>query len=75
MNVMARESWTDGRLDDFKERVNQRFDDVDKRLDRIDARLERIDGRIDSLSRAIIYGSLTLSSAMIAGFVSILTQI
>jgi hypothetical protein len=39
MAVMAREAWTDERLDDFKENVNQRFDQVDKRLEAIDARL------------------------------------
>jgi tetrahydromethanopterin S-methyltransferase subunit G len=75
MNAMARESWTDERLDDFKQRVNQRFDEMNKRFDKVDARLERIDGRIDSLTKGIMYGSLTLSSVMIAGFVAILTQV
>jgi hypothetical protein len=32
-----RESWTDERLDDLKEQVNERFNQVDKRLDRMDA--------------------------------------
>lgn len=33
---MTRETWTDARIDDFRENVNQRFDQVDKRLDRIE---------------------------------------
>lgn len=32
MEKVARESWTDERLDDFKESVNQRFDAVDQEL-------------------------------------------
>jgi hypothetical protein len=32
MEKMARESWTDERLDDFKESVNKRFDVVDEEL-------------------------------------------
>ncbi|HEU5062343.1 MAG TPA: hypothetical protein VFT79_04200 [Solirubrobacterales bacterium] len=32
MEKMARESWTDERLDDFKESVNKRFDAVDQEL-------------------------------------------
>jgi hypothetical protein len=82
MNVMARESWTDERMDDLKERVDDGFRRMDERFGSMDARFAsidegfgRIDARIDSLARAIIYGSLTLSGAMIAGFVAILTQI
>ncbi|MGN6257843.1 MAG: hypothetical protein ACTHN3_08865 [Solirubrobacterales bacterium] len=33
MAVMARETWTDHRLDDFRESVNQRFDALDKKVD------------------------------------------
>jgi hypothetical protein len=32
MEAMARESWTDERLDDFRESVNKRFDAVDQEL-------------------------------------------
>jgi hypothetical protein len=71
----VRESWTDQRLDDFKQRVDQRFDEVDKRFDRVEDQLGRIDARIGSTGRAIFYGSLTLSSAMVAGFIAVLTQI
>lgn len=37
MAVMARESWTDERLDDFRDNVNERFDRVESRIDRVDA--------------------------------------
>lgn len=61
------------------EDVDRRFGEVNRRLDGIDDRLgtelPRIHDRIDSLGRAIVFGSITLSSAMIAGFVAIATQI
>ena len=39
---MARETWTDERIDDFKGNVNQRFDQVDKHLDRIENSIEAL---------------------------------
>jgi len=34
-----RQSWTDERLDDFREHVDQRFDQMDQRFERIEAEL------------------------------------
>ena len=39
MAVMAREAWTDERLDDLRQNVNQRFDEVDRKVDSIDRRM------------------------------------
>jgi len=80
-----RKSWTDDRLDDFAKNVDRRFDEVDRRFDEIDRRFQKVDGRfdrvdrelhrvndrLDGLSRAMIFGSLTLSSSMLAGFIAI----
>ena len=33
MAVMAREEWTDRRLDDFRDNVDKRFDALDKKVD------------------------------------------
>lgn len=49
MAAMAREAWTDERLDEFKENVNQRFDDVDKRFDQVDKRFDRVEADIREL--------------------------
>lgn len=46
---MARESWTDGRLDEFKEGVNHRFDAVDRRFDEVSRRFDEVDRRLDSV--------------------------
>lgn len=42
-----RESWTDERLDDFRDDVNRRFDEVYKRFDKVDHELGRINDRLD----------------------------
>lgn len=44
---MAREGWTDGRLDEFKESVNRRFDEVDRRFDEVDRRLDALGNRLE----------------------------
>lgn len=73
-----RESWTDERLDDFRSDVNRRFDAVDRRFDRVDKRfdnvdheLHRVNDRLDGLSRAMVYGCLTLSGSTLAGFLTV----
>jgi hypothetical protein len=56
-----RESWTDERLDDFRDEVYRRFDKVDHELN-------RINDRLDSLHKILIYAVLTLGSATVAGW-------
>lgn len=62
---VARNSWTDKRLDDFAAHTDQRFDVVDKRFDglerrmgegfnRVDAELRGLSGRIDALQRTML---------------------
>jgi hypothetical protein len=67
-----RESWTDERLDDFRDEVNRRFNAVDKRFDKVDRELSRINDRLDSLHRILIYAVLTVGSATIAGWASMI---
>ncbi len=77
-----RKSWTDERLDDFRvdmdrrfdefrEDMNRRFGEVDKRFDKVDTELHRVNERLDTLTKAVLFGNLTLSASMIAGFVAI----
>jgi hypothetical protein len=42
----VRESWTDERLDDFRDEVNRRFD-------KVDSELGRVNDRLDGLHRAM----------------------
>lgn len=89
MAVMAREQWTDQRLDDFKENVNQRFDQVDKRFDQVDKRFDQVDKkfeRVDTDIRELRSDMKTgfaevnarfdaMQRAMLIGFVTLFTGI
>jgi hypothetical protein len=80
-----RKSWTNERLDHFAEKVDRRFDEVDRRFDEVDRRfqevdrrfdkvdheLRRINDRLDGLTKAMIFGTVTMSTSVLAGFVAI----
>lgn len=67
-----RSTWTDERLDDFKDRVESRFD-------KLEASVDRLDGRIDALQHTMINGFIAITIAMFTGFIGlaglILTQV
>jgi hypothetical protein len=82
MAVMAREEWTDARLDDFKENVNQRFDEVDKRIDNLDRRMEagfaEMRGEFRALKTELSHLTYGLIGTLFVGFlgtiVALVTQ-
>jgi hypothetical protein len=60
MAVMARETWTDERLDDLNARVDKGFSEVkgeikDLRAE-MNARFAAVDGRFDAMQRTMIIG-------------------
>jgi tetrahydromethanopterin S-methyltransferase subunit G len=78
--VMARETWTDERLDDLKENVNQRFDEVDKRFDKVDKRFDKIEAetkagfgelhaRFDSMQQTIIICFTGMTATIVASVI------
>lgn len=67
-----RESWTDERLDDFRDDVNRRFDEVYKRFDKVDHELNRINDRLDSMHKMLVYAVLTLGSSTVAGWAAVI---
>lgn len=56
-----RESWTDERLDDFRDEVNRRFDEVDQRFDRLET-------KVDANHREVKAEIATLRGEMTSGF-------
>jgi tetrahydromethanopterin S-methyltransferase subunit G len=59
MVVMTpREKWTDERLDDLNNKVDDGFDAVDKRFDRLEA-------RIDGQNRTLLAGFFVVVAAII----------
>jgi len=72
MAVMARDSWTDARLDDLNAKVDRGFEQVDKRFEQVDRRLERLDERLDALQRTLVTAVIALCSCMITGFAGLI---
>ena len=73
-----RSTWTDSRLDDFKNAVDSRFDDRNDRLGELSARVDglstRVDGlggRIDGLQHTMVQGFIALTVAMFTGFIAL----
>jgi hypothetical protein len=67
----VRESWTDERLDDFRDEVNRRFDDVSQRFDRVESELRRVNDRLDGLHRTMIHGFIAMTGAIVASNVAL----
>jgi hypothetical protein len=70
-----RDSWTDERLDDFRDEVNRRFDKVDRQFEKVDRRFDRVDhelnranDRLDGMHRALIFALISFTSATLAGY-------
>ena len=62
MVVMTpRESWTDGRLNEFEKRVDERFDEVDRRFDEVDRRFDEVDRRFENLETKMENGFSALN--------------
>jgi hypothetical protein len=76
---LMRESWTDARLDDFRNDVNRRFDDVDRRFDKVEGEIQDLRSEMkagfESVHRTMVQGVVALSASFIAGFAAIVTQI
>jgi len=70
---MAREAWTDERLDDFRENVNQRFDQVDRRFDRVEADIRELRADMkhgfESMHRTMVIGFVTLFGSIVASVI------
>jgi len=79
MQTIVRESWTDERLDDLNKRVDDGFAKVDQRFDKLEGRLEtmqkEMNQRFESLHRTMVFAAVALSSAYIAGFATLITQV
>jgi hypothetical protein len=64
MEAMAREQWTDARLDDLNMHVAEGFQ-------RIDSDIRELRGEVKSVQRTMMYGFITLSGIMVTGFLTL----
>jgi hypothetical protein len=68
-----RESWTDERLDDLKESMNERFDQVDARFKQVDARFVQVEARMTEGFARIDSDIGELRRTMAQGFIASIT--
>lgn len=64
MEAMAREQWTDARLDDLKDQMVAGFQ-------RVDADIRELRGDVKSVQRTMIHGFITMAGVMTTGFLTI----
>ena len=69
MAVMAREAWTDERIDDLAKRMDQGFNRVEADIREVKAGISALNIRIDSMQRAMIIGFVTLFASIVASVI------
>ena len=69
MTVMAREAWTDERLDDLAKRMDKGFEEVKGEVgdlrSEMNARFAAVDQRFDSMQRTMVIGFVSLIASMV----------
>jgi hypothetical protein len=81
MAVMAREAWTDERLDDLNARVDKGFDEVkgevrelrlemNARFSSVETRFNSIEARLDGINRSIVIGMVSMSASIVGALLA-----
>lgn len=65
----------DEKFVEIRGEVKEGFAKVDKRFEQVDKRLDRLGDGIESVQRAIVFGSITMSAAFAAGLIAFATQV
>jgi tetrahydromethanopterin S-methyltransferase subunit G len=72
---LMRESWTDARLDDFRDEVNRRFEAIDRRFDKVEGEIQDLRREMklgfEGVHKTMVQGFVALSASFIAGFAAI----
>jgi hypothetical protein len=75
----VRESWTDERLDDFRDEVSRRFDkfegEVDRRFDAVDHELHRINDRLDGMHKVMLQAIVVMFGSTLTGIIALASLI
>jgi hypothetical protein len=66
MAMMAREAWTDGRLDDLAERMDKGFDEVKGEVRELRS---EINSRFEAMQRTVIICFVTLFASIAASVI------
>jgi len=65
MAVMAREAWTDERLDDLRDDMNRRFDGVDRRFEEVKGEIAELRAEMNSMQRTMVIGFVSLFASIV----------
>ena len=65
----------DEKFDEVRSEIKEGFAEVDKRFEQVDKRLDRLGVGIESVQKAILFGSITMSAAFAAGLIAFATQV
>jgi len=65
MAVMAREAWTDERLDDLRDDMNRRFDGVDRRFEEVKGEIAELRTEMNSMQRTMVIGFVSLFASIV----------
>lgn len=76
MAVMAREEWTDKRLDDLNVRMDKGFDEVKGEIrdvkgevrelrTEMNSRFGAVEGRLDGLNRSLVIGMVSMTASIV----------
>jgi len=82
MAVMAREKWTDERLDDLNGRMEKGFEEVKGEIGQakgeirelrreMNTRFDSVDARFDSLQRTMVMGFVSMSATIVGALLVI----
>jgi len=66
-----RSTWTDSRLDDFKDRVDLRLDELNDRFGELSARVNGLSNRVDGLQHGMVQGFIAMMVVMVTGFMGL----
>jgi hypothetical protein len=69
MAVMAREAWTDERLDDLARRMDRGFDRIDSDLREVKGEIRELSARLDAMQRTMIIGFASIVASTVASVV------
>ena len=65
MAVMARETWTDERLDDLRDDMNRRFDAVDRRFEEVKGEIAELRTEMNAMHRTMVIGFVSLFASIV----------
>ena len=70
MAVMAREAWTDERLDDLTKRMDQGFERVDGRFEEVKGEIRDLRSELSAMQRTMIIGFTTITASTVASVIA-----